>query len=116
MVLHKQNRPGDAPHSCSIITLRRKGGTALTRPFVSHRPATTGELESAFDRLKGFVGPRTKRLLVVEDNAAEQETSSNSRYNDLEISTVSTSAEARCVAHRPFDCCVRPSAAGHDRL
>jgi CheY-like chemotaxis protein len=31
------------------------------------KPATTGELEDAFEKLKSFVEPHTKRLLVIED-------------------------------------------------
>ena len=34
------------------------------------KPATTGELESALDRLRSYVAPHTKRLLVIEDDDA----------------------------------------------
>ena len=36
------------------------------------KPATTGELESALDRLRTYVGPHTKRLLIVEDDDRER--------------------------------------------
>ena len=78
-------------------------------PFrISSSPRRPTTLRVAFDRLKGFVGPRTKRLLVVEDNAAEQrDIVELLGHNDLEISTASTGAEALDVLlDRPFDCCV----------
>ena len=37
------------------------------------KPATTEDLEHAFDRIKTYVAPHTKRLLVVEDNDIERE-------------------------------------------
>ena len=37
------------------------------------KPATTEDLEAAFDRIKNYVAPHTKRLLVVEDNDIERE-------------------------------------------
>ena len=37
------------------------------------KPATTEELEQCFDRIKAFVAPHTKRLLVVEDNDIERD-------------------------------------------
>src|SRR5262249_59062653 len=35
------------------------------------KPATTDDLERAFDRIKTYVRPHTKRLLVVEDDDLE---------------------------------------------
>ena len=37
------------------------------------KPGTTEDLESAFDRIKSYVAPHKKRLLVVEDNDIERE-------------------------------------------
>ncbi len=37
------------------------------------KPATTEDLENAFDRIKSYVVPRKKRLLVVEDNDIERQ-------------------------------------------
>src|SRR4029079_8201590 len=37
------------------------------------KPGTTQDLEQAFDRIKSYVVPHKKRLLVVEDNAIERE-------------------------------------------
>ena len=36
------------------------------------KPATAEQLETAFARIKEYTTPRRKRLLVVEDNPAEQ--------------------------------------------
>src|SRR5439155_523203 len=37
------------------------------------KPATTEDLEHAFERIKTYITPHTKRLLVVEDNEIERE-------------------------------------------
>src|SRR5436189_1276029 len=36
------------------------------------KPATTEDLEHAFDRIKSYIAPHRKRLLVVEDNDIER--------------------------------------------
>ena len=110
-VLNKLKLAPETRHiPVQIITVEEERRHGLSHGAFSYliKPATTGELESAFDRLKGFVGPRTKRLLVVEDNAAEQrDIVELLGHNDLEISTASTGAEALDVLlDRPFDCCV----------
>ena len=47
---------------------------------------TTDELEEAFDRIKSFTGPRVRRLLVVEDDPAEQLSIRELLgHNDIEI-------------------------------
>jgi HAMP domain-containing protein/CheY-like chemotaxis protein/signal transduction histidine kinase len=72
------------------------------------KPATTEELESAFDRIKDYVVPHTKRLLVVEDNDIERtgivELLS---HDDIEVTAVGTGREAmNALLDRVFDCCV----------
>src|SRR5204862_7715360 len=37
------------------------------------KPATTQDLEHAFDRIKSYIAPHRKRLLVVEDNDIERQ-------------------------------------------
>src|SRR5205085_6051122 len=37
------------------------------------KPATTEELQGALDRIRTYVTPHTKRLLVVEDNDVERD-------------------------------------------
>ncbi|HEY1553182.1 MAG TPA: HAMP domain-containing protein [Kofleriaceae bacterium] len=72
------------------------------------KPATTGELESAFDRLKDYLEPHTKRLLVVEDNAIERASIvSLLGGHDIETHAVASGAEAlEALRDREFDCCV----------
>ena len=66
------------------------------------------DLISAFDRIKTFVAPRTKRLLVVEDNDLERESIVELLdHDDIEIATVATGEEAfQALLDRTFDCCV----------
>jgi CheY-like chemotaxis protein/signal transduction histidine kinase/HAMP domain-containing protein len=72
------------------------------------KPATTEGLEQCFDRIKNFVAPRTKRLLVVEDNEIEARGIVELLgHDDIEIVTVTTGTEALAkLLDRPFDCCV----------
>ena len=72
------------------------------------KPATTGELEHAFDRLKTYVAPHAKRLLVVEDNDRERTSIVELLgHSDIVIEGVGTGKEALAKLRRsPFDCCV----------
>ena len=60
------------------------------------------------DRIKNFVTPRVKRLLVVEDNEIERNSIVELlSYGDIEVVTAATGAEAlNTLMDRPFDCCV----------
>ncbi|MCW5807545.1 MAG: response regulator [Deltaproteobacteria bacterium] len=72
------------------------------------KPATTGELEQALDRLRTYVQPHTKRLLVVEDNERERASIIELlAHDDIQVHAVSTGAEAlAALAEGTFDCCV----------
>jgi HAMP domain-containing protein/CheY-like chemotaxis protein/signal transduction histidine kinase len=72
------------------------------------KPATTSELESAFDKLKSYVEPHTKRLLVIEDNSTERASIVELLgHSDIEIAAVGTGTEALDALHeRRYDCCV----------
>jgi len=72
------------------------------------KPATTEGLDRCFDRIKKFVEPRMKRLLIVEDNDIERQGIVELLgHGDIEIATASTGAEAlNLLLDRPFDCCV----------
>jgi CheY-like chemotaxis protein len=72
------------------------------------KPATTGELETALDRLKTYVAPHPKRLLVIEDNERERDSIiALLGHDDIEIAAVATGAEAlETLRDREFDCCV----------
>ena len=72
------------------------------------KPGTTEDLESAFERIKSYVVPHKKRLLVVEDNDIEREGIVELLlHDDIEVAAVATGAEALDVLHeRAVDCCV----------
>src|SRR6185436_14599021 len=72
------------------------------------KPATTGELETAFEKLKTYIAPHTKRLLVVEDNDRERASIVELLgHDDIQVTAVSTGAEALAVLRaETFDCCV----------
>jgi HAMP domain-containing protein/CheY-like chemotaxis protein/signal transduction histidine kinase len=72
------------------------------------KPATTEDLEHAFDRIKTYVQPHKRRLLVIEDNDIERQGIVELlAYDDIEVNAVSTGAEAlHLLAERTYDCCV----------
>ena len=72
------------------------------------KPATTEGLDQCFDRIKQFVSPRHKRLLVVEDNETERQSVMELlKHDDIEVHTIGTGQEAlQLLLDRPFDCCV----------
>ncbi|MDX2186048.1 MAG: HAMP domain-containing protein [Opitutaceae bacterium] len=93
-----------------IVTLdeeRQHGLAHGAFAYVLKAPTTEG-LETAIDRIKDFTTPRTKRLLVVEDNLIEQQSIiALLGHDDIELVTASTGAEAlTAMLDRPFDCVV----------
>src|SRR4029078_5148531 len=72
------------------------------------KPATTEDLEHAFDRIKTYVTPHTKRLLVVEDDDIERESIvALLQHDDVEVVAVGTGSEAlQTLSDSEFDCCV----------
>ncbi|MCA1663930.1 MAG: response regulator, partial [Myxococcales bacterium] len=72
------------------------------------KPATTGELEQALDRLKTYAARHTKRLLIIEDNDRERASIVELLgHDDIEIASAATGAEAlSLLRERAFDCCV----------
>ena len=57
-----------------IVTIEEDRPHGLEHGAFSYvnKTLTSDELERAFDRLRDFSLPRTKRLLVIEDDAAER--------------------------------------------
>ncbi len=72
------------------------------------KPGTTEEIESALDRLKTYVRPHKKRLLVVEDNDIERAGIVDLlTHDDIEVEAVGTGQEALAVLRQaPVECCV----------
>jgi len=93
-----------------IITLDENRQTGLARGAFSFitKPATTEKLEEAFSRIKEYALPRRKRLLVVEDNDAEQlGISELLGHDDIEIIPASTGNAALEILHQQkVDCVV----------
>jgi HAMP domain-containing protein/signal transduction histidine kinase/DNA-binding response OmpR family regulator len=59
------------------------------------KPATTEDLEHAFDRIRTYVAPHRKRLLVIEDNDIERDSIVTLlTHDDIEVTAVGTGADA----------------------
>ena len=72
------------------------------------KTATTDDIEAAFERIKTFITPRMKRLLVIEDNDIERTAIVELLgHDDIETVSVGTGAEAlEALNAGRFDCVV----------
>ena len=93
-----------------IITLDEDRQHALARGAFSfvNKPTTTEGVSAALSQIKEYAKPRRKRLLIVEDNAAEQMSIKELLdHNDIEIVTTDTGAGAlSTLRDNPCDCVV----------
>jgi CheY-like chemotaxis protein len=93
-----------------ICTVEEERQHGLERGAFAYlnKPITTESIEAAFDRIKRFAQPRTRELLVVEDDAAERMSIEELiRHDDVHITSVGTGAEALAAMHeREYDCVV----------
>ena len=93
-----------------IITLDEDRQHALARGAFSFvtKPTTTEGVDAALTRIKEYASPRRKRLLVVEDNEAEQMSIRELLgHDDIEIVTAGTGEEALAILRdQPCDCVV----------
>jgi hypothetical protein len=107
-----------------IVTLDEDRQHGLARGAFSFlsKPTTTAGLESALERLRDFSRPRRKRLLVVEDNRAEQYSITHLLgHDDIDIEAVDSGAEALvALRNAAIDCVVLdlhlPDMSGFDLL
>jgi len=108
-----------------MLSVEEERQHGLTRGAFSYlvKPATTGELERAFDRLKQYVLSDRRRLLVVEDDPIERAAIVDLlAHDDVDITAVGTGGEALQALERepPFGCCVvdlrLPDVTGFDLL
>ena len=107
-----------------IITLDEDKQHGLARGAFSFvtKPTTKEGVEAAFGRIKEYASRRRKRLLVVEDNAAERMSISELLgHDDIDISTAESGGEALDVLRREaIDCVVLdlrlPDMSGFDVL
>jgi HAMP domain-containing protein/CheY-like chemotaxis protein/signal transduction histidine kinase len=93
-----------------IITLDEDRQHGLARGAFSFivKPTTPEGIAEALSRIREFAKPRRKRLLVVEDNKAEQMSISELLgHDDIEIVAAGTGVEALSWLHtEPCDCVV----------
>jgi CheY-like chemotaxis protein len=93
-----------------MVTLDEDRQHGLTRGAFSFvtKPTTREALDTLFDRIKEYTSPRRKRLLVVEDNPAEQlSVQELLGYDDIDMTTVTTGAQAlKLATEEAFDCMV----------
>jgi len=93
-----------------IISVDEERSHALAHGAFAYavKPSTTEALDECFDKIKKFVQPHTKQLLVVEDNETERQSIVELlHHDDIEITTAATGKEALDrLLDRTFDCCV----------
>jgi HAMP domain-containing protein/CheY-like chemotaxis protein/signal transduction histidine kinase len=101
-------RTRHVPVQMLSVTEERQHGLSHGALSYLVKPATTFELESAFSKLKTYVAPHVKRLLVIEDNDRERASIVELlAHDDIELVAVATGAEAlETLRARRFDCCV----------
>jgi CheY-like chemotaxis protein/signal transduction histidine kinase/HAMP domain-containing protein len=110
-VLSQLKRNSETRHiPVQIVTIEDERQYGLERgafAFIT-KTVTTEELEAAFDRLKNFTASRIRKLLVIEDDPAEQLSVTELLGDgDVEITTVGTGSEALAMMRADhFDCAV----------
>jgi HAMP domain-containing protein/CheY-like chemotaxis protein/signal transduction histidine kinase len=107
---HLKQDPETRHIPVQMLTLDEDRHHGLARgafAFVT-KPSTTEGLEAALARIKEYSAPRRKRLLVVEDNPAEQLSIRELLgCDDIDVTVVATGSEAiQTVSQEAFDCVV----------
>src|SRR5437763_214491 len=107
-----------------VVTLDEDRQHGLARGAFSfvNKPSSTHDLEAALTRIKDYVKPRRKRLLVVEDNPAEQRSIAELLgHDDIDLTTAGTGKEALAALHEQAPDCIvldlrLPDMSGFDLL
>ena len=93
-----------------ILTLDEDRQHGLTRGAFSFltKPTSSEGIEQALSRIRDYVVPRRRRLLVVEDNPAEQLSSGEPlAHDDIEIEIAASGQQAiATLRNTSFDCVV----------
>ena len=93
-----------------IFTVDEERQSVLAHGAFSYlvKSPTTEGIEAALERLRDFTAPRTKRLLVVEDNDIERQSIVELLdHKDIELTAVATGGEAlEALLDRTYDCVV----------
>jgi HAMP domain-containing protein/CheY-like chemotaxis protein/signal transduction histidine kinase len=121
---HLKQDPGTRHIPVQILTMDEDRQHGLSRGAFSFvtKPTTREGLEAAFARIKEYATPRLKRLLVVEDDPAEQLSIRELLgYRDIQVSVVATGTDAlAAITEQPPDCMVLdlrlPDMSGFDVL
>jgi len=107
---HLKQDPATRHIPVQILTMDEDRQHGLSRGAFSFvtKPTTSEGLQAAFSRIKEYSSPRLKRLLVVEDNPAEQLSIRELLgYQDIQVSVAATGADAlAAIAKEPYDCMV----------
>jgi len=121
---HLKQDPATRHIPVQMLTLDEDRHHGLARgafAFVT-KPTTPEGLAAALTRIKEYSTPRRKRLLVVEDNPAEQLSIRELLgYDDIDVTVAASGGEAlSTLAEQPFDCAVLdlrlPDMSGFDVL
>ena len=107
---HLKQDPRTRHIPVQMLTLDEDRHHGLSRgafAFVT-KPTSTEELNAALKRIREYSQPRRKRLLVVEDNPAEQlSTRELLWHEDIDIDVVDSGAAAlEALGHAAYDCIV----------
>ncbi|HEY8359236.1 MAG TPA: HAMP domain-containing protein, partial [Ramlibacter sp.] len=93
-----------------VVTMEEERQHGLSRGAFAYlvKEPTTAGLEAAFSRLREFTVPRTKRLLVIEDNDIERDAVVELlAHDDIEIVTAGRGDDALAILReQQFDCVV----------
>jgi CheY-like chemotaxis protein/signal transduction histidine kinase len=107
---HLKQDPATRHIPVQMLTLDEDRQHGLARGafgFVT-KPSNPNELEQALARIKDYAAPRRKRLLIIEDNPAEQFSIRELLgHDDIDIVVAATGTEALdLVGRESFDCVV----------
>ena len=107
---HLKQDPGTRHIPVQLLTLDEDRQHGLARGAFSFvtKPVTPEGLQAAFDKIKDYAAPRRKRLLVVEDDPAEQLSIRELLdHEDIDVTVISTGEQAlQAVEQTNFDCVV----------
>jgi len=121
---HLKQDPATRHIPVQMLTLDEDRQHGLARGAFAFltKPTSRDAIRSALGRIKEYASPRRKKLLIVEDDPAEQFTVQQLLgYDDVDLTTAATGSEAlQFVGDQQFDCVVLdlrlPDMSGFDVL